>query len=240
MRIIITGLSVAAAAMMVIACQSVATADVTLYLNYTVGEPFQEAQEALFLGAVTDEKRIHFDDHPAGPITGHEWEQDFGVVFRQPDAAGLQLDSDEPDNPSFTPRPLSGLESPNALYPYDPVPNGSQRLEILLTESYQAVGFWLIDSEHMLAGLETIEFYDADENLLLDPVTMPITGYDTGDVDGNFFIGLVSDVLIARVLINEWHGADAEDIGLDDVWVPEPATLSLLALGGLAAMRRRR
>ena len=51
MRIIITGLSVAAAAMMVIACQSVATADVTLYLNYTVGEPFQEAQEALFLGA---------------------------------------------------------------------------------------------------------------------------------------------------------------------------------------------
>jgi hypothetical protein len=48
------------------------------------------------------------------------------------------------------------------------------------------------------------------------------------------------DIAYAVVASDNYQYAGILTVILDDIVVPEPATLSLLALGGLAVLRRRR
>ena len=76
---------------------------------------------------------------------------------------------------------------------------------------------------------------------------MPATGFQTGVEDGNFFVGLIAMTPISYVIMHDavsdpppGVGAIGETVGWDDIQfgVPEPATLGMLLLGGMALIRR--
>jgi len=129
--------------------------------------------------------------------------------------------------------------------------------EITLTfESIQtSIGFDLIDVESITAELGAIEFY-------LDGVLLDSVGFDEFVMMGNEFFdatvayGNNSANRIAPIGIGDLtlSQENADAAGFDQVvfslggsgaidtinFIPEPATLSLLALGGVTLLRRRR
>lgn len=205
----------------------------TVYHDPTVGVPFQDAQEAAFLAATGPLTMIHFDDLASNTVlVGNEY-AGLGALFSHP--GGFQVRA-LGDNDNFTPR-----SAPNSLFPYG---GGGvdERIQMNLTTPQYAVGLWIIDTEYATPGFtETLDFYDAADQLIYS-LAYPYYNATTGSPDANWFVGLVSDTPIAKVVLNE--GATEpilEDVGWDNVYfgVPEPTAFGLLALGAVALMRRR-
>ncbi len=103
-----------------------------------------------------------------------------------------------------------------------------------------SVGMWFGNDDVCCSGGfdANLDIFDADG--LLGTISVKANMNDWADQ----FIGFNSDEDVTKVTIRYGTGSD---VGLftyiDDVYfneVPEPATLSLLVLGGLAASRRRR
>jgi hypothetical protein len=202
-------------------------ATIVTYVDSNVGQPYQLAQEAYFLRDAGSPSVIDFDDKPTVSVTGDEWSH-LGATFSQPQGGGLYLKTLDNYN---TPQSLA-----NALWPKGGV--GLEKLQIEFSLPTMAVGFWVIDSEYNL-GDDYVDFYDSTDNLLLS-TPLPFTNYFSSDRNANFFIGVISDRPIARVLLNEQYG-DNENVGIDDIYlVPEPTTICIFALGGLGLLRRRR
>ena len=178
-----------------------------LILDRTVGTAEQRVSEARFLDRAGAVDVIDLDNVKEGVVKGREWSRR-GVKFSQPDGGELAL-FDDSGNSNFTAR------SPfNALLPRSA---DAQRIELRIDPPTHAVGFWLIDSE-LNHATETIQFYDANDRLLMSTL-MPITGYITGDATSNFFVGLLSSVPVARVLINEGALDGNETVGVDHVYL---------------------
>jgi len=174
----------------------------TLFLDPAFGEERQEAQEQAFLDAVAVSSMIDFDDLTAGPVRGTEWIRQ-GAIFFNPDGV-RELRLGESSEQARTP--------PNWLAPVDP----GQMIEIVLTVPVEAFGFWLIDSEFLAPG-DSIDYFDMDGELILS-IPMPTTGFRTSSPEGNFFIGFISDVLIARIRINE-HEGDGDTVPIDSLYL---------------------
>jgi hypothetical protein len=208
-------------------------ADLTVFMDPTIGTSFQDAQESAFLAATYGLTTINFDDQiPDAMLTGNEY-AGLGITFSQP---GGHLLHALTANANFTPH-----SAPNSLFPYD-VSATDERLQLDLATAQFAVGMWVMDSEFVAPGAtETLDFYDASNGLIAS-LPLPRTDYITGGPDGNFFMGVVSSVPIARVILNESVGEIyVEDVGWDDVYfgAPEPTSLALLALGSFCLRRRR-
>ena len=149
----------------------------TVFLDDTLGPAAQQAQESAFLTAVPVTSLIDFDDQPAGNVVGDEWLSQ-GAGFAKgdgvPDLTLLQADCCE------TPH-----SAPNALWIVEP----GQIIDINLVVPTFAFGFWLMDSE-FLAPNDSIDYFDVNDELI-ESLTMPISGFRTGSIDANFFIGFV-------------------------------------------------
>lgn len=211
-------------------------ASYTAYVDPTIGPAFQEAQASAFQAASSGLTVIDFDDTPFGTqIVGDEWLAE-GIEFFPPEG-GLTVGFSNASVPHSNPHLLGSGASEV---------EGGEDIVFELSGPQNAVGFWLIDSEQTAPGFEeTIEFFNSADELIVS-IPMPSTGYYTETDETNFFIGLISSDPIARVEVHEaiFDGGtpgSPETIGVDDVQygVPEPTTLSLLALGGLAMLRRR-
>jgi hypothetical protein len=83
-----------------------------------------------------------------------------------------------------------------------------------------------------------IELYDGSVNLA-DLVWSSEAVGDFGGSGTGYFAGLVSDVSFDHVILSDPHDGYAFIDNLHYV-VPEPGTLGLLAVGAVAAIRRRR
>ena len=101
---------------------------------------------------------------------------------------------------------------------------------IFLSEFTNGVGGNLIDVFGRQSGI-TIRVYDTANNFLGEE-QFP------ADITGQQFAGVWSDIAIGR--LNLFSTGDGFE-GMDNIqaWIPEPASLSLFALGGLALLRRR-
>lgn len=228
MKQLLSGIAVVLTA--VVVAQS--SAAVTVYFDPTVGAAFQEAQESAFLAATPPLTKIDFDDQVGGAqLTGNEYAGQ-GITFSQPGGYGLEALA---DGPNFVPRSLE-----IALFPYEGL-EIDERLQADLTTPQQAVGMWIIDNELVPpTGGEDIRFYDSSDNLIYS-TTLPSVGAVSTDENGNFFIGVVSDDPIAKIVMNEGIGEQyPENVGWDDVYfgVPEPSALLLLGLGAVLLRRR--
>jgi len=193
-------------------------ADITVFMNSNVGVAYQQEQESFFLDMLNDPNvSIDFDDHPTGTISGTEW-QSLGVAFSQPDGGGLVLVTADENR---TPQSL-----PNALWPS----SGNERFEMTFGSGKTAVGFWLIDSEYNEYLNDTIDFFDSEGNLLLR-IPVPFTNFTTNSTEANFFIGVISNIPLARVLVNEL-GGDNESVGLDNLYIEGGAHLGCVSPPG--------
>ena len=72
-----------------------------------------------------------------------------------------------------------------------------------------------------------------------DTVTVPILE-SAWTVNSGTWAGLLADVDNLSIRIEHWSNLDTAGVDNITLAIPEPATLSLLALGGLAMLRRRR
>ena len=79
-----------------------------------------------------------------------------------------------------------------------------------------------------------VSFYDMQDRLIgtVPGVSAPLEGHSV-------LFWTQSGDTIGRIVIDD-PADGAEGIMQTEYWIPEPVTLSLLALGGLAALRRRR
>ncbi len=178
-------------------------AQVTLFVDPTVGIVNQAKQEAAFQAAVSGTTMINFDDVDTGPVVGTEWTE-FGVSFSPLPGGGIVLRASDEN--------VAPHSVPNALWSSDTI----DAFEFTLTPPKNAVGFWLVDSETNV-GDDNIMFFDS-ENQLISEVPMPATEFITNGHDANFFIGIESDVAIARVTVNE-QLSDTESVGIDNLQI---------------------
>ena len=105
---------------------------------------------------------------------------------------------------------------------------------LMFGSSIDAFGMYFTDVGDYGSSL-TLHFNDGSEQALQLPNTLP------GDSGGMFFGFTDFGASIAAIEI--WNTNTDDFFGFDDIqWhvVPEPATISLLALGSLALLRRRR
>lgn len=200
------------------------------------GDPSQWDDIAGELGKVS-KGTIDFDDDPDYGVVG------FGGPLTSagagPVSAGVVLDNVSIDSvgnytydlaafgPSFGwGNPSNGIV---ANYFVD-------ALSIDLTEpnhSMVSINHWSIPNGG--SGTVDVSFFDKN-GALIDTVNVP------SPAGGNPVLYWTEDrsVSIARITINDPAGIDAQGIMETGYYVPEPASLSLLLLGGLAAIRRRR
>ena len=199
------------------------------FVDPTPGPAAQIALESSFLAATPSLRTIDFNDVPRGPVTGFEWVSS-GVIIEN-------LDSDDLFVVDFSDPAFNGVCNtvPNCLFP---VPQGEQVLITLtLMTPSDVFGLWIIDSD-VQSGNDAVRFLDSNDQEIAS-ILMPWSNTVVAE-DRNFFIGLISDVPIASVHIDEQLG-DAEKVGIDTFYfVPEPGILSLLALmlGVLGFCRR--
>lgn len=211
-----------------IVAQSAAT---TVFFDPNQGVAIQQAQEAAFLAATPALTVIDFDDQaPDAILTGNEYAGQ-GITFSQP--GGYQLQALADNNNFDPPSPT------NSLFPE----GGSgidERLQADLVTPQLAVGLWIVDNELDSPTMtEDIVFYDANDQVIYS-TELPHVGLSQGP-EGNFFIGLISDVPVAKIIMNESPDEQyLENVGWDNVYfgVPEPSALLLLSLG-VGLLRRR-
>ena len=170
-----------------------------------------------FLSAIVNEVVIDFEDQPLGPIAGDPWLAD-GILF---DQAGV--------GNNMT---IGGGGSANKnIYAL-----GGESADIDITFPNLVAAFGLgIFSNYVQDPSERIIFYTPSDSILAN-VEMPLTASQ-----GTVFVGYVADApMISKVAFIEANG-DGDYVGIGDVafMVPEPATLLLLGLGGLALLRKR-
>lgn len=96
--------------------------------------------------------------------------------------------------------------------------------------SVPAAGGWLLDISSFGGGMA--DFYDINDTQIGHVEFAP-------DAEQNIFLGAVNPAGISRV---SFDGIESSEfVMIDDVaFVPDPATLTLLGLGGCALLRRRR
>jgi len=201
-----------------------ATAAVTVYTD-----------EASFLTATgSPQYLIDFETFGDGStvvgdpiVDGTEW-SDLGVQFSPaPPSDVLQLTDSGNTVTSGT----------HALF--SPSPFDHSNYVITFSTPVESVGFWLIDSE-LTDPVEELVLYDASDNPLLS-MTPPFLGYITTGPESNYFLGYTSDTPISKIALIE-HANDDDGVGFDDFryTVPEPTSIGLMGLGGLALLRRRK
>ena len=149
-------------------------------------------------------------------ISGYEWEN-LGIVFTAVEDEVLYL------------RTSAYVSPAHSLLVW----GERTSYVITFTRSVMSFGLYFVDSDYTSAT-EQIILKDSHGNTL-DVFPIPPSPANT-----SAFRGYLSDTPIAEVLIIE--DDDGEAVLLDNVMytVPEPATLGLLALGGLALLRRKR
>jgi hypothetical protein len=191
-----------------------------IYLDRTPGSAAQDAQEAAFLQAAgSGLTRVDIDNLPSGQVQGNEW-RDQGILFIQPAGEPLHLIAQNSNQVPSSP--------PNSLWPI----GADESIEIVLTANSYALGFWLIDSEYGNSQ-ETISFFDPSDNLI-SSFEMPRCGClaSHGSLQGNFFVGIISEQPIGRVLINELT-LDTESVGIDDIFFSSCDPVAALEFDGV-------
>jgi hypothetical protein len=211
-----------------------AQAGYTVYVDPTIGVSYQEAQENAFLAAAGPLTTIGFDEWPNNTyLAGNEY-AGLGAVFYNPqNKLGIASDLNYTTFTSRSPHCVLGPDAGTVA--------GDEDLQVTLTPARPAVSLWLIDSEFTAPGFaESVDFFDA-ANQLIASVPMPRTDYVNNGTDGNFFMGLISDVPIGRVVMHDAIADQVETVAWDTVrfTVPEPGALGLLVLAAVAGLRRR-
>lgn len=223
------------AAIALVGLGQVALASPTVFVDPTIGISFQEAQENAFLAATGSLSVVHFDEFTAPYLFNGDEYLSEGITFSQPYGNTMYVGI----GAGAVPR-----SAPYVLGPSGGHTEGDGYVAAELVTPQAALGFWLIDNDINPNGMETADFYNAADELIVS-IPLPALGTPAENSDTNFFLGVISpDNLIASVIVRDSAdeggvGSD-ETIGLDDVYfgVPEPATLSLLLIG-LVALRRR-
>ena len=201
-------------------------ASVSVFISTQVfGTPTQYTDLASFETAVGEPQHfIDFetddDGDPMSPglISGDEW-QDWHILFAPvEDGASLSL-----NNSAYVSPDLSLIASGERT-----------SYQITFIEPVESFGLYFVDSDYN-SDTEQIVLMDIDDNTLGVFSPIPLSPANT-----NVFRGYKSDTRIKNVFIIE--DDDGEAVLLDNVMytIPEPATLGLLLLAGLALLRRRR
>jgi hypothetical protein len=123
--------------------------------------------------------------------------------------------------------------------------NGTTSFSFAETDILAAPGWTERDSAHLQAA-----FTIPDINLAIDPGASATLAYLVADLDGTFAPLAISvdDITVTETtnpaglpkgVLTDAQGANATD-PIDIEMVPEPATMALLGLGGVAALIRRR
>ena len=199
------------AGVLVLAAAAIATGGITVYTD-----------EAAFQAAIGGSLIEDFDGYDFGDFTGSSFYVPGGPKY------GGTIRAEGPVNST-----LFSIEG--AMSTYDP--NDWLRMDFDHPDLVQSTGGWYYARD--ANGNYTSGEIDITIKLQNDPNTFP---YSFAPADPNTFRGFVTTGATM-----EWITIDAPDTGalnwstMDHLLVdsPEPASLTLLALGGLALLRRR-
>ena len=181
----------------------------------------------------------------AGPLTLETLEDDVVHQLAVPEAlagSGLVIDTN--------PRSVTTEVTTGEMYSSNTTPGGEKHLRFMYEDDYMAS--CMSSALPMTAfGFDITGFQDfpnqggfaMDLYLGVSPVES-LWIPDPGDFGPNFH-GVISDTLFDTVVMTFLRGSHLEGdfVGLDDIAfnaVPEPASATLLVLGGLGLVARRR